>query len=84
MFTFLKNMKPKISRNTEAYFWPKRHEIVEPSRFDTIEKAVRKETHKNLYNTKYNEMMRAHSKTSMKKIDYKDKPLEINPFHIKQ
>ena len=62
IFTFLKNLKPKITRNTEAYFWPKRHEIVEPSRFDTIEKAVKKETHKNLYNTKYNEMMREYNR----------------------
>ncbi len=53
----MKNLKPKVSRNTESFFWPQRHEIVNPSRFDTIEKAVKKETHKNLFNTKYNKMM---------------------------
>lgn len=57
LYTFLKNLKPKVSRNTETYFWPKNHEIVKQERFDTIEKKVKIDTQRNLYNHKYQEIM---------------------------
>jgi hypothetical protein len=58
LYTYLKNLKPKISIYTEKFYWASKHELVSPSRFDTIEKAVKKETNKNLYNSKYHEIMR--------------------------
>ena len=58
IYTFLKNLKPKVSRNTEAYFWPKRHEMIKQERFDTIEKKVKKDSHRNMYNHKYEEIMK--------------------------
>jgi hypothetical protein len=35
---------------------------MKPVRFDTIESGVKKETHKNLYNSKYNEIMSEYNK----------------------
>jgi hypothetical protein len=61
IYTYLKNLKPKITNYTETYRQAKKHEIMSPSRFDTIEKQVKKMTHKNLYNSKYNEMMREYT-----------------------
>jgi len=58
IYTFLKNMKPVVSTYKEKHYWADRHELVNPSRFDTIEKTIKKETHKNLHNSNYNKMMR--------------------------
>lgn len=57
----MKNLKPKVSRNSESYYWAKRHDLMSPTRFDVVENAVKKETHKNLYNSKYNEMMKEYN-----------------------
>lgn len=57
IFTFLKNLNPSVSRHNEMYVWTKKSDLVQPTRFDTIEKNVMMESHKNLYNSKYNEMM---------------------------
>ena len=86
VLTYLKNLKPKVSRNTEAYFWPQRHEIVNPSRFDTIEKAVKKETHKNLFNTKYNSMMKEINYPTLNRnasVVNAKSSVGITPFEIK-
>ena len=61
LYTFLKNLHPKVSTYTEKHYWAQKHELVNPSRFDTIEKAVKKETHKNMNNTNYNKLMREYS-----------------------
>lgn len=56
-----------------------------PTRFDTIEKQVKKMSHKNLYNSKYNEMMREYnSNLNKKSIVFTDKPLGLNPQNIRQ
>lgn len=54
-------MEPAISRQNEHYKWALKHELVNPVRFDTIVTNVKKENHKNLFNTKYNEMMREYN-----------------------
>lgn len=61
LYTYLKNLKPKVSRYTEFHYKPQRHELVNPSRFDIIEKTVKMESNKTLYNTKYNDMMREYA-----------------------
>ncbi len=42
IYTFIKNLAPKISRYTESHFWAEKHELVEPTRFDEIEKTIKK------------------------------------------
>lgn len=68
MYTFLKNLKPTISTYREKHYWAERHEIVNPSRFDTIEKTIKKETHKTLHNANYNKMMREYSQPNLRAI----------------
>jgi len=58
LYTFLKNLKPKVSRYTEAHYRAEKHELVNPSRFDLIEKGVKMETNKTLFNSNYNQLMR--------------------------
>lgn len=53
IYTFIKNLAPKISRYTESHFWAPKHDLIEPSRFDTIEKAIKKEAHMNTINSNY-------------------------------
>lgn len=84
MYTHLKNLKPSVSRNTEHYFWPQKHELVKPSRFDTIEKAVKKETHKNLFNSKYNELMMEYTRDTRKAPEFNSKgTVGVTPAEIK-
>lgn len=56
------------------------------SRFDTIEKAVKKETHKNLFNAKYNELMREYTHDTRKVLDFGSSKgsVGITPAEIKQ
>jgi hypothetical protein len=62
IFTYLKNLQPSITRHKEMFVWAKKHDLAKPVRFDTIERNVKKETHKNLYNSKYNDMMKEYNK----------------------
>jgi hypothetical protein len=58
LFTFLKNLKPKVSQYTDAHYRPERHELMSASRFDTIELAIKKQSHKNVHNANYNRIMK--------------------------
>jgi hypothetical protein len=62
IFTFHKNNLSKVTRYTESYKWASRHEMSAPVRFDAIASAVKKETHKNLYNGRYNEIMKEYDR----------------------
>lgn len=85
IFTYIKNLKPKITNYTETYRQAKKHELMSPTRFDTIEKQVKTMSHKNLYNSKYNDMMREYNFSLGKKAEpFKDTPLGFNPQEIKQ
>lgn len=80
IFTYIKNLKPKITNYTETYRQAKKHELMSPTRFDTIEKQVKTMSHKNLYNSKYNDMMREYNFSLGKKAEpFKDTPLGFNP-----
>lgn len=61
LYTYLKNLKPKVSRYTEVHYQAAKHELVNPSRFDLIEKGVKMESNKTLFNSKYNDMMREYT-----------------------
>jgi hypothetical protein len=50
LYTFITSSYPKISRNTETYFWAQKHEIFSPTRFDTIENTIKVEKIRNLSN----------------------------------
>ena len=79
IYTFIKSKWPLISTNTESYFWPKKHELVSPSRFDTIEKTIRKNTHKNMHNQAYNKMIKESERVHYDKVDFVDKKIGIDP-----
>ena len=70
IYTYIKNLEPKISVNTETYFWPKKHQIVQVSRFDTLERAIKKNAHKNVHNMRYNELMRNASQKHFDKVEF--------------
>ena len=86
LYTFLKNLHPKVSTYTEKHYWAQKHELVNPSRFDTIEKAVKKETHKNMNNTNYNKLMREYSQPTLFKRNQQGsgKYVGVTPAEIKQ
>ncbi len=87
LYTFLKNLKPKVSRYTEAHYRAARHELVNPSRFDLIEKGVKMESNKTLFNSKYNDMMREYSQQLSKRKSESQVPSQfkggVTPFEIK-
>jgi hypothetical protein len=58
LYTNIKGLKPSVSHHTEAFFWAQRHELLSPTRFDTIATTIKKSTHKNMFNSKYNDLMK--------------------------
>jgi hypothetical protein len=51
LYTFNKNQKPAISHHSEVFLRTKRHELVEPTRFDVMEASIKKSSfEKNLFN----------------------------------
>lgn len=50
LYTFFSNAHPKISRNTETYFWAQKHEIFSATRFDTIANTFKVEKMRNSSN----------------------------------
>lgn len=57
---------------------------MEPTRFDTVESNVKKQTHKNLYNARYNDMMKDYNRQLARTIEPDSKASGISPFEIKQ
>ena len=89
IYTYLRNLKPKVSRYREFHYRPERHEIVNPGRFDLIEKSVKMESNKTLFNSKYNEVMREYNsqlgkRTTSNVLQKSGSSIGITPFEIKQ
>lgn len=82
--TYLKSIKPEISHYTEYFKQIKKHELLYPSRFDTIEKQVKTMNHKNLYNSKYTDLMNEYNATLVSKPEtVKEEPYDINKYSLK-
>lgn len=90
LYTFLKNLKPKVSQYTDAHYWAERHELMNPSRFDTIVLAIKKQSHKTLHNSNYNELMQDYSQKYLspsklsKSVSTKGRVVGVTSKDIKQ
>ena len=48
VYTYLRSLNPKISRNMETYYWADKHEKLVPTRFDVIENQIKVQKMKNI------------------------------------